>query len=109
VSDNLQNMVRLKQFEIDAIRAAFAALFLSDDKLWLFGSRANLNKRGGDIDLYVETTLDAKDLYDIKFKFINAICDSIGDQRIDVVLNTINNSLNLPIYKKAKSEGVQLV
>ncbi len=102
-------MIRLKQFEIDAIRAAFAASFSPNDKLWLFGSRANLNKRGGDIDLYVETTLDAKDLYDIKLRFINAICDSIGDQRVDVVLNTINNSLNLPIYQKAKSEGVQLV
>ncbi len=101
--------VRLTQDEVDSIKAAFVASFLSTDHLWLFGSRADLTKRGGDIDLYVETTIAASELYARRLKLINAICDSIGEQRIDVVLNTINYSLNLPIYAKARREGVQLV
>lgn len=34
MSENFQNKVRLKQFEIDGIKAAFAASFLPNDHLW---------------------------------------------------------------------------
>jgi len=101
--------VRLKDFEIESIKQSFNKCFLPTDHLWIFGSRTNPNRRGGDIDLYVETTLEPSLLFETKLAFINAICELIGDQRIDVVLNTIQNSLNLPIYTKARTEGVQLV
>jgi hypothetical protein len=94
--------------EITAIQEAFKQCFLPNDHLWVFGSRTDINKYGGDIDLYIETTVLPNDLFNIKIKFVNLICDSIGEQKIDAILNSINNSLNLPIYIKAKAEGVQI-
>jgi hypothetical protein len=41
--------------EQDVIRNSFRQCFGGEDHLWLFGSRVNDYKRGGDIDLYVET------------------------------------------------------
>lgn len=101
--------VRLKQFEIDAIIDAFKHNFDCDDKLWLFGSRADLSKRGGDIDLYVETKLNAELAVDARLNFVIMICDRIGEQKIDVVLNLLSGTTELPIYELAKTEGVQLV
>ncbi len=101
--------IRLKDYEIVAITDAFKKLFLPQDHLWIFGSRVDMDKRGGDIDLYIETGIEPALLFELKLKFINAICEAIGDQRIDVVLDSVHNSLNLPIYAKAKHEGVKLL
>jgi len=100
--------VRLKPFEIEAIITAFDKTFLPTDHLWIFGSRADMSKRGGDIDLYVETTLNSEDAVKSRIKLAVLICDEIGDQRIDVVLNLLNSDTQLPIYAKARREGVQL-
>ena len=45
--------IRLKDYEIVAITDAFKKLFLPQDHLWIFGSRVDMDKRGGDIDLYI--------------------------------------------------------
>ncbi len=107
--ESLQTKVRLKEFEIKAILELFATYFLPSDHIWLFGSRANMSKRGGDIDLYIETSLPAAQAFDKRLNFQVDLCDLIGDQKIDVVINTINQSDNLVIYQVAKDEGVQLV
>lgn len=109
MDSNLLKNVRLRDFEIEAIQHSFKQSFLPTDQLWIFGSRANPSKRGGDIDLYIETTMDAELLNTTRLDFVTSICDKIGDQRIDVVLNTTKNSLNLAIYKIAREEGIQLV
>ncbi len=101
--------IRLKQFEIDSIINNFKHFFLPEDHLWLFGSRTDLDQRGGDIDLYIETTQDAADAVDARLMLINSICDDIGDQRIDVVLNLLRSKEQLPIFEKAKNEGIKLV
>jgi len=47
--------MRLTPFQIQEIKKAFSAHFLPQDSLWLFGSRIDESKQGGDIDLYIET------------------------------------------------------
>jgi len=106
--ENLQSRVRLKDFEIKAIQELFAKHFLISDHIWLFGSRANLTKHGGDIDLYIETTLPALQAFDKKLELYGDLCDRIGEQKIDIVINTINQPDNLVIYQVARNEGVQL-
>ena len=53
---NLEKLVRLKEWQIHEIQKAFVASFEKNDHLWLFGSRADLTKKGGDIDLFIETS-----------------------------------------------------
>ncbi len=101
--------VRLKQFEINSIIKHFKDIFPSGDNIWLFGSRVDMQKRGGDIDLYIETKLSAQDAYNAKINLVNNICDDIGDQKIDVVLNVLSTNDILPIYNKARKEGVLFV
>ena len=102
--------VRLSDHDVDALIALFKRYFLSNDRLWLFGSRANLSRKGGDIDLYVETyTETIDDAVKRKANFIWDLEQKIGEQKIDVVLNMINFPHHLPIHDVAKSEGVRMV
>jgi predicted nucleotidyltransferase len=53
-------------------------------KIWLFGSRTDDNKKGGDIDIGVlSSTIDVMGEIAIK----QNICDEIGEQKIDLVVS----------------------
>ncbi|MDX2050728.1 MAG: GNAT family N-acetyltransferase, partial [Rickettsiaceae bacterium] len=85
-----KKIVRLSIFDMIALETVFKQVFLPNDRLWVFGSRADLTKKGGDIDLYVETyakTID--DAVEMKSKYIIRLEDIIGEQKIDLVLNMI--------------------
>lgn len=101
--------VRLKPTELDAIVRAFKRHFSENDHLWIFGSRVDLQARGGDIDLYIETPADAKTAVASKSKFIIDIWKQIGEQKIDVVINLLKDDFKLPIYDIAIKEGVKLL
>lgn len=101
-------MVRLDSNEITHIKEIFKQYFSKNDKLWLFGSRANITAKGGDIDLYVESDYtDAKKILDAKLGFLTDLQIAIGEQKIDLVIKF--NDFDLPIYRVAKKEGVRLV
>lgn len=51
--------IRLNDRETNDIVTMFRQHFGVNDHLWLFGSRADLTGRGGDIDLYIETYVDS--------------------------------------------------
>lgn len=102
--------VRLSEYDREQIVQTFKKYFGKDDHVWLFGSRVDLEKRGGDIDLYIETTeLDAVTANKKRTQFVIELWDKIGEQKIDVVLNLVLDPYDLPIYKVARNEGVQLV
>ena len=101
--------IRLTPFEIDAICTSFRTYFAPEDHLWLFGSRVNPKARGGDIDLYVETVLDASAAVKSETAFVVELWNKIGEQKIDVVLHLITSDYKLAIYDVARTEGVQLV
>ncbi len=101
--------VRLEPSQVLVICQTFRANFLENDHLWLFGSRANLSKRGGDIDLYIETTIQPlRKALDAKNKFYIQLIKQLGDQKIDIVINDQQGSNKL-IYDIAKTEGIQLI
>lgn len=104
------DQVRLEDFQLRAIIEAFHAEFMPGDHIWLFGSRVEMHKRGGDIDLYIETnSISAQDAYQRETKFISKVWDRIGEQKIDIVLNLLElDGDQLPIYNVARTNGVQL-
>ena len=63
------------------------------------------NKKGGDIDLYIETNIKEK-ILEHKIKMLVELEKFMGEQKIDIVVN--NFFLEKAIYKVAKHEGIQL-
>ncbi len=102
--------VRLSDHDLAALEKVFKKNFLSQDGLWLFGSRANLTKKGGDIDLYVETHAETiKAAIEMKKNFLWNLEQKIGEQKIDLVLNMLNFPYPLPIHEVAITEGVKII
>jgi len=97
--------MRLSEHEISVIKGEAKMQFGENAKVYIFGSRVDDNKKGGDIDIYIET--DVKDeLLIKKIQFLVDVKNQIGEQKIDVVIN--NNSLDKIIFNIAKSEGIKL-
>jgi predicted nucleotidyltransferase len=95
--------LRLSAEAINVIQDAFLRVFEKGD-LYLFGSRVDDNRKGGDIDLYVVAD-QQKRLGEKRIDFLAQIKHKIGDQRIDLV---IDRGTNRPIDKIATSEGILL-
>jgi len=103
--------VRLSDYDVSQIITLFKKYFGPEDHLWIFGSRVDLTKRGGDIDLYIETKDPiASSANRKRADYRIALWDVIGEQKIDIVLNLIAaEPYDLLIYKVARAEGIQLV
>jgi predicted nucleotidyltransferase len=97
--------MRLKKEYIEIIKKAAKNNFGQNAKVYLFGSRVDDNKKGGDIDLYIETNIKEK-ILEHKIKMLVELEKFMGEQKIDIVVN--NFFLEKAIYKVAKHEGIQL-
>ncbi len=75
--------MRLTNKEIDTIKNSVLALD-ADAHVYLFGSRVDDTKRGGDIDLLIESNILTKqDLRKIRWQFF----ERFGEQKMDLVLD----------------------
>jgi predicted nucleotidyltransferase len=95
--------VRLTEFEVSAIKQSAHEVFGSEVEVFLFGSRVDDAKKGGDIDLYIKA--QAGNDFTHKIKFLVLLEQKIGEQKIDVVLAA---NKNRPIEQQAISTGVLL-
>ena len=73
-------------------------------KVYLFGSRVDDTKRGGDIDLLVRTTSEKKGVL-ARVRMIARLKYLLGDQKIDV----IGDHEESQIVKEALTKGIQLI
>ena len=97
--------MRLTKYQIELIKTLARKYFGRKAKVYLFGSRADDNKKGGDIDIYIETDV-AKNVFDKKINMLIEMEKKLGQRKIDIVVN--NFSSNLSIYSVAKAEGILL-
>lgn len=95
--------MRLSQRYIEVIKKYFKEFF-QNGEIYLFGSRVDDSKKGGDIDLYLEVK-DHSNLFEKKLKFLSRVKKELGDQKIDVVFNTDSSRL---IEKEALQWGIKL-
>ena len=103
VSWGRKDSMRLTSKEVEAINDTFKEVFATG-QIFLFGSRVDDTKRGGDIDLYIVTQV-IKDLSQKKIDFLVKLKDKIGNQKIDII---ISKDKNRPIEQQALKEGVIL-
>lgn len=97
--------MRLKKEEISVIKSITRNCFGDNAKVFLFGSRVDDAKKGGDIDLYIETDYTGN-TFQQKLKMLGDLHDIIGEQKIDIVIN--NFLSDKYIFQIARQEGVQL-
>lgn len=96
--------MRLTKYERDAIKKAFLETFLGGH-IYLFGSRVDDSKRGGDIDLYLCPSVEFDNERERKIQFLIKLDESIGEQKVDVVMAKNYNRL---IEREALKTGVEL-
>lgn len=99
--------VRLTPQQVDTIRTAVADIFGPAAGVWLFGSRTDPDRRGGDIDLYIEAPCDADTAFTLTGQLYARLQRLLGEQRIDIVTRTPDLSEE-PIHRVARATGVPL-
>jgi predicted nucleotidyltransferase len=101
--------MRLSQFEADTIKNVAREIWGSAVMVYLFGSRVDDRKKGGDIDLYIQLPVeqDSKTLMLQKARFLGKLDLLLGEQKIDVLIKTKNNQ-KLSVVKTAESTGIVL-
>ena len=91
--------MRLSEQEIKLLKNELK-LLSNEAKLYLFGSRVDDAKKGGDIDLLiVSNELTKKDLRILRIEFFK----EFGEQKIDIILDNgeFLNPFNRFIFQKA--------
>jgi len=83
--------MRLNNYYIESIKQTFLSVF-EDGNIYLFGSRVDDTKKGGDIDLFLELN-DKSNLFEKKIKFLAKLKQKIQDQKIDIVFNEDSSRL----------------
>ena len=94
--------MRLKPAEIDAIRSTLEAVDPSG-RIYLYGSRADDSRRGGDIDVFLEASvaIDLKTALGLQNRLSNA-CDT----KVDLLVKAPGD-VDMPIHQLARS-GIAL-
>ena len=98
------NKVRLSDNEIKIIKETAKKYFGENVKVYLFGSRADLNKKGGDLDIFIET--DKKTTIKDELSFLTEIEIKGIERKVDLI---VKNPLkkDKKIFEEAK-KGVLL-
>lgn len=101
--------MRLTPLEHEAIKRAAQSSFEPGVVLRLFGSRVDDAKRGGDIDLLVETRLqDAAEIARAHTRFLSQVYAALGEQKVDVLIDYPARQTRPPIFEVAHQQGVVL-
>ncbi len=97
--------MRLTPEDRESIKKAVKTHFGECTKVYLFGSRADDTKKGGDIDLYIETEV-TEEILQKKLKLIGELHNLLGEQKIDIVINNFLHDKY--VFEAARSEGILL-
>ncbi|WP_224728198.1 hypothetical protein [Cysteiniphilum sp. JM-1] len=103
------DVMRLSKENISIIKSCVHQVFGDDMRVFLFGSRTDCSKRGGDIDLYLLPKKDKVIVngFNKKIELLVILEKAIGEQKIDVVLAKTGDDKRL-IDDVALREGIEL-
>lgn len=97
--------MRLNSEQVSIISNTARSIFGESVQVLLFGSRTSDMRKGGDIDLLVQSADDKVLNISNKINFIVELKKQLGDQKIDVVLSRIDES-GSPIIQIARKTGI---
>ncbi len=97
--------MRLKQNIKEQIIKYSREHFGNKVQLYLFGSRIKDNKKGGDIDLFLDAGYEVN--IQNQILFLRDIYKYVTQRKIDLLVKT-PKKIEIPIYNAARNEGVLL-
>lgn len=102
--------MRLRPEEKEAIAQAAREVFAPGTAVLLFGSRTDDRRRGGDVDLLIETPapMPPAELVARRTRFVARLYRSLDEQRIDTVITTRGEPDARPVVVAARKTGVLL-
>ncbi len=104
--------MRLSEIEIDAIKKSFAEIKRANSvsgELFLFGSRTDDSKHGGDIDLlWICPISELKSVRGLKFEFSAKIQMYSDVQKIDVAVMAKDKIKLDPFYQAIQGDLIKL-
>jgi len=99
--------MRLKDHQVRSIKDAARRRFGPEARVYLFGSRTDDSRRGGDIDLYIECDTPIPDRGKAERGFEVDLLKALGDRKIDIVVWDPEVTTG-SIHRRAKETGVEL-
>jgi predicted nucleotidyltransferase len=101
--------MRITPHEQEVIKRTAQECFEAAVVVRLFGSRRDDAKKGGDIDLFVQTSLDdPAEISKAHSRFLAKLYAELGEQKIDVLIDYPNRKVELPIFAIALEQGIVL-
>lgn len=100
--------MRITEYQRKKIKDVIEKFFGTKAEVYLFGSRADDNKKGGDIDLLISLTGECENLELKKIKSVTGIQFAIGDQKIDLVVTPDILNDSRIVVREALEKGVRL-
>lgn len=99
--------MRLSTDQVHAIRRTAQQVLGSTARVMVFGSMAQDDRRGGDIDLFFETDAELPNRAQALCQLHGALTMALGDRKIDVIPKDANTP-PAPIFEIAQRTGVLL-
>ncbi|MBI4681330.1 MAG: nucleotidyltransferase domain-containing protein [Nitrospirae bacterium] len=93
-------IMRITPIEKTIIKSSVKRHFGGNANVYLFGSRVDDDRKGGDIDLYITTDMPTSEIIREKIGLLVDIEKGLGEQKVDVVIN--NHTKQKPIYEIAE-------
>ena len=103
--DEREKKVRLSDEYLKTIKQ-LAKKYFDSDEVKIFGSRTDLNRKGGDIDIFIKTNKTEKILI-AKISFLREFEKQCGEQKIDLVVQS-SISKDKKIFNIARNEGISI-
>lgn len=102
----MNTQLRLSPQELEIIKTTAKEMFGENIRLYVFGSRADLNRKGGDIDIFLETETPVSVKDEIRFL---AKLELKGiERKVDLVVKAPGRK-ETPIHTEAKQKGVRVL
>ncbi len=103
--------MRVTTDQITIFKNLACRYFGEDAQLWLFGSRTDDSKKGGDYDFFIETSMNNADQIIVSRSYLIAELQNtepFEDEKIDIIVKRRSSAFDMPIYHIAKHEGMRI-
>ncbi len=97
--------IRLSDYEIKAIKDTAREVFGEDTKVYIFGSRTDLSRKGGDIDILIKTNKEIS--IDQQLTFLAKLELRGIERKVDLLVITPKTKLK-DIHREALKTGVEI-